>query len=164
MLSATPLFAVSDNINVQADSFMLDADRQQVDAIGHVVVTYDDIILRGDRATFDKNRQIVRVQGNVKITKEKMVISCYGAVAYKSQGRVDGFGNVKFLYNDMNGRSDRASYFIGSKQVILASNALITRRDNSISGDRVSIDLLRNRFKTVGSSELILSISELQAL
>jgi len=156
--------AATRNINVEADKFELDVEDQYVRARGNVVVTHEDIILTGDVAKFDKERQTVRINGNVVIKKDSMTLKCDRAVALNNENRVDGFGDVEFSYDEMKGSSDRASYFLDRKLVILASSANITRLKDSLSGDRVFIDIARNYFKTVGNSELILSVSELETL
>jgi LPS-assembly protein len=52
-----------------ADRFVSEGDR--VDALGHVVLSYDGTLFLGDRASYDRKANVITLEGNVEILSDR---------------------------------------------------------------------------------------------
>lgn len=172
-LSVAPTSAITNPIKnsteksdiiITADTFELDADKQEVKAIGHVIATQEDMKLYGDKAIFDKNKEKIHITGNVKMTKEKLTLLTDEVMAYSLKRQVIAKRNVRFDYDkSILGTAGQAVFFLDKNLIVLDKNPKVTQNNNHLSGDQITIDLTEEKIKTKGKAKIIISNELLQS-
>ena len=153
LLAADP----TSNIQIDADFFELDANRNNVIASGNVVVTQADIILYGDKATYDQRSQLIDLKHNIRLIKGEMTLYCDTVRADGVKNTISAKGNVRFSFKDMKGLSESIEFDIDKQELVLAGSPKAWQGQDLVQGDMIFINLKKNKVTTKGKAKIYIS-------
>ncbi|MCP4051336.1 MAG: LPS export ABC transporter periplasmic protein LptC [bacterium] len=150
------------NIEIKADIFELDNNKNIVAASGNVVVTQYDVKVLGKHGRYNQKTQNVYLYDGVKIEKGDMTMTCEEVVAYGKEEKMDATGKVKFFLKDITGTAEKAEYDIKLKKIRLTGNPQVQKDKDTLSGNTIWIYLDTGKLITKGRARIILSESSVK--
>ncbi|MGE4169109.1 MAG: LptA/OstA family protein [Candidatus Margulisiibacteriota bacterium] len=162
LVMASPLFAQTGNISIDASQFELDGETNTVLATGNVVVTQNDVRMTGRYARYDKTKQIIQLFDGIQVTKGNMRMTCKQVTAYGKEDRIEATGDVSFNYGRILGKAQKARYDVGSQFIELTGSPKAWKDQDQLTGKVILIDLKKQRLTTSGQAKAILSSETLK--
>ena len=158
ILFPTLLFAIpkTKNLTIDADSFEMNALKNIITAEGNVVLKQKGLEIHGKQAKYFKKTEKANIYGGVKIIKEGMVMFCDTVEANGKTERVFAKGNIRFELSDINGTSDSARYDTKAQKVILIGSPKVMRNLDTLTGEKIYIDLKTEKVRTVGKARIVI--------
>ena len=150
------------NIQISADIFELDAKTNLVVASGNVVVTQKDMKILGRMAEFDQKKKVVKLTDHVTLTRGNVTLSCAEIVAYGQESRVEAMGGVQFQSEELHGRSEKALYDFYRQTIRLEGEPRAWKGTDEVSGRVILVDLKRNKMTTQGNAKMVLDLEQIR--
>jgi lipopolysaccharide export system protein LptA len=116
-------------IDVTADNITADSTRNTVTFEGNVVARQADVTLYADRIQADYSREA-------------------GAI-----DRIEAVGNVRFVQEEREARSPRATFHNLEQRIVLSGGATLRQGQNTVQGETVTIFLQENRSVVTGGKD-----------
>ncbi len=124
------------------------AARAQID-LGASHDTSQPIEITADNLEVEQDRQIATFTGNVDAVQGELVLKADRLVVhYRQDGetennvsRIVAEGNVFLASPDSTAQGDRGVYDVDNDTMVLIGNVVLTRDENVIRGDRLTINL-----------------------
>jgi lipopolysaccharide export system protein LptA len=116
-------------IDVTADRVSADSARNTVTFEGNVVARQADVTLYADRIQADYSREA-------------------GAI-----DRIEAEGNVRFVQEDREARSPRATFQNLEQRIVLSGGATLRQGQNTVQGETLTIFLRENRSVVTGGKD-----------
>jgi lipopolysaccharide export system protein LptA len=116
-------------IDVTADRLSADNARNTATFEGNVVARQADVTLYADRIETDYSREA-------------------GAI-----DRIEAVGNVRFVQQDREARSPRATFYNLDQRIVLSGGATLRQGQNTVKGETVTIFLRENRSLVTGGKD-----------
>ncbi|MFA5878608.1 MAG: LptA/OstA family protein [Candidatus Margulisiibacteriota bacterium] len=160
----TLVFAVDDDIILNADSIVYDGIDNVIVAEGNVVATKkdDDVVLKSDKAFYYTKNKIIKLVKNIKVTKNKITLTCDLVTADFSNKTIRAQKNVKFTYEDITATSKEALYLLKEDKLSLIGNSTVWQKDDKLTGENIIIFIKSKRVQTEGRTKVILSPERLK--
>lgn len=155
-----PLFGAS-NVDIEADEFEYDGAKDIVTAKGNVIVTQGDVVIKSDRGVYKKAVQEITLFDGVTMEKDGIYLTCQAAVANSLKNTVEAFGTVNYTFEDIKGTAGKAFYNMKTNEVELSDNPVAYQGRDLVKGERIIIDLNRNKVITRGKARVKLSVDKL---
>ncbi len=114
-------------IEVSADRLSADNVRDSVTFEGNVVARQGDVTMHANRLFAEYDRRTNSIE------------------------RIEAEGNVRFVQEDREARSPRATFFNLEQRVVLSGGATLRQGANTLQGDAITIFLQDNRAVVTGS-------------
>ena len=121
------------------------------------------IEMAADKLTISQTDGSARFEGNVMITQENIkIVAQLVVVTYLESGDINQLsasGGVTVLTQKESAEAKTADYDLGSQNLVLRGDVLLTQGQNAISSDTMTIDLttgaaiIEGRVRTTLSSE-----------
>ena len=141
---------------VQTEDYELDGDNLFFDdlkryyrSIGNVVLAAKtkDVIIVGDEGFYDKKAGISKVYGNPVMKRilkaDTFFLAADTLVAieseYDSAERILAYNNIRIYKQDLQGKSDSASYFLSDSLIYLYRAPILWNGKNQITADTISL-------------------------
>jgi len=141
-------------VQINADFFELDGDKQEVNASGNVTVYQKDAVITGERARFDKEKNVIQLFGNVQFKKDKLIIHCSHINAYTKKDLIEAIGPIKMSYLDVKGEAEKATYNVKQNVITLSGSPKAWQKTDELSGEIIQIDLKYSKITTKGQAKV----------
>lgn len=151
----TALFAATGNIQISADVFELDGQKNLICASGNVFVTQQNIKISGRTALYNQAKNSVQISDHVRLEKDHLTVLCDRLVANGTANTIQAFGNIQLSFTDATGQAETAFYDLTKNLITLSGKPLLQRRKDSLTGDQIIIDLKTERITTKGQAKAI---------
>lgn len=145
------------NINITADTFEFDGEKNIVIAVGNVIMKQGDIRIHAKRARYNKTTKVFILFDDIILRRGTMKLTCKKIRAYETENRLEAIGNIRFSYQNIRGSAGRAIYSTTRNEVTLLENPKAWQNENAIAGDTIIINLEEEKIITRGNSEFIFS-------
>jgi lipopolysaccharide transport protein LptA len=156
----SPLFGAS-NVDIEADEFEYDGMKDIVTARGNVVVTQRDVVIKSDKGVYEKAIQQITLLDGVTMEKDGIYLTCQKAIANSLKNTVEALGTVNYTFNDIKGTAGKAFYDMNKNEIELTENPVAYQGRDLVKGERVIIDLDKNKVITRGKARVKLSVDKL---
>jgi lipopolysaccharide transport protein LptA len=127
----SPLLA--QKIQITADWFNLDQKKAEIQAVGNVHITQNDLTIKAEKAIYNLNKKRLQVNGK-----------------------------ISFRYKDIFGKAGVAYYNINNKEIILEKKASIKRKKEVLKGEMIHFNLKDRKISIKGKTNIILSLDRLK--
>ena len=162
-LASHKSFSLKNDIHITANSFEYDTIFDKILAKQKVKITDNDIIIQGEEAIYDRKKTIFELNGNIKIVKDDLYIYCNKLKASKTTETISAQEKVKIKFKNIKGKANKATYFYNFKNMIILEGKPIAWRNNDkITGEKIIIDLNKNKIRTEGNAKFIISKESLK--
>lgn len=156
----SPLFG-SSNVDIEADEFEYDGAKDIVLARGNVIVTQRDVTIKSARGLYEKAEQKITLFDGVTMEKDGIYLTCQTAIADSLRNTVEAIGTVNYTFRDIKGTAGRAFYDMTQNEVELLDNPVAYQGRDLVKGEKVIIDLNKNKVITRGKARVKLSVDKL---
>lgn len=100
-----------------------------------------------DNLTVDQNSSTAMFEGNARVTQGALRLSADTIrIEYEADGagvsKVAAEGDVTYSNGTETARADSALYLVGDAEITLSGGVLLLQGENTISGDRLILDLM----------------------
>jgi lipopolysaccharide export system protein LptA len=114
------------------------------------------IEVTADRLSADNARDSVTFEGNVVARQGDVTMYAnrlYAEYARRTNSieRIEAEGNVRFVQEDREARSPRATFYNLEQRVVLSGGATLRQGENTLQGDAITIFVRENRAVVTGS-------------
>ena len=111
-----------------------------------------------DRVSADSVRNTVTFEGNVVARQGDVTLYADRIVAAYSReagavDRIQADGNVRFVQEDREARSPRATFFNFEQRIVLSGGATLRQGQNTVQGETATIFLRENRSVVTGGKD-----------
>lgn len=155
-----PLLGAS-NVDIEADEFEYDGVKDIVHAKGRVIVTQNDVKIKSARGLYEKAHQKITLFDGVVMEKDGIYLTCETAIANSLENTVEALGTVNYTFKDIRGTAGKAFYDMDKNEVELLDNPVAYQGRDLVKGERVIIDLNKNKVITRGKARVKLSVDKL---
>lgn len=156
----SPLFGAS-NVDIEADEFDYDGAKGIVHAKGNVIVTQEDVTIKSGRGLYEKAKQTITLFDGVVMEKDGIYLTCETAVANSLKNTLEAIGTVNYTFKDIKGTAGKAFYDMKKNEVELSENPVAYQGRELVKGERVIIDLTKNKVITRGKARVKLSVDKI---
>ena len=154
--------AVTDNIEITADVFEFDGEKELIIASGNVTVLQEEVRIYSPFARFDREKKKIWLGGGVKLVRKGFVMTCQEILAYGRDFLIEAKGKVSLNYKLIKGRSDQLKFNVKKNELYLEGNPVVKKGMDVLKGDRILIDLDYGKIKSIGQAKVIFSVDQFQ--
>lgn len=111
------------------------------------------LFLEADQFKMNGRAGIISAGGKSEIRRDELLIKCSDLRFLEKQKILYAEKEVQIYFKDIFAKTDKASYDINNKKILLSGHAKARRGENELKGDRLIIDLKDNKIIVEGRTK-----------
>lgn len=146
----SPIYSAE--LKITADQFNWNQQTAEITAHPRVVMTNGPLMITADYAKYKQTANTVTLWQNIHVTRDKLQLSADRVTANNRTRIIEGAGNIRFIHEQISGKSDACWYQVSTNMIKLIQNARIRDGENTLSGDIIVVNFTTKTISVKGKS------------